>query len=638
MLVELERVGKDFSGRALLREIHGHIKEGDRIGLIGRNGAGKTTLLNLILGTLEADEGRITRARGIEIVCVEQLAVFASDTSVFSFALHAFDSIRKMEDRLRRLEHEISSCREAIPAETAAEYSLLEHRLKLAGGYDYKNRTESVLMGLGFDRRDLTRPCPQLSGGEKRRLLLARALLDPGDLLLLDEPTNHLDLKGILWLRDFLKASGESLLVVSHDRQFLDDLTTGTWELEGTLLFTYPASYSRSRRLREERRLRLEKTVAQQQQWKLKTEEFIRRNMAGQKTRQAQSRLKQLEKTEWLEDPVEEDQTLLQLRISESRRGGSLTFSLEEGTIGFPGCPLLEAVNLRLLRGERVGIVGDNGSGKSTLLRTLAGEVKLMEGGLSWGAHIDPCYLPQEPRLGDLERTVVDFMRDFAPLWSDGRLRSLAAAFSFRQEDVFKKLAQLSGGERSRLALIQLFFVPSNFLLLDEPTNHLDVASCEALEAALEEFQGSLLVVSHDLYFLKRTVSRFLVLEGGGWHQVDDVEGLTLQTLRRLRAGENERHVPSEATSREKKKTRRATALSKNEIERRRRRLEQLEEGIEQLEVEKKSVLAALHDRQRDFVERNELAARHQDIDDRLQEMMEQWESVASEIAEARAD
>jgi len=636
MLFRLEDVGREFGGNWLFHDVSIQCNPGDRIGLIGRNGTGKTTLVELIQGRQTPDAGRVYRASALTISRVAQIPEFADDLTVRQEALRVFAHLHSMESRMHDLEAEMTRMSGPLPDALAAEYEELRHRYRLVGGYDHVARTEAVLLGLGFDKQTLDSPTCRLSGGQQSRLLLSQALLRGADLLLLDEPTNHLDIEGILWLTEYLRQAKTSFLVISHDRRFLDRVTERTWELEAGHLFDYPANFSRSRILKQERVEFELKQYEKQQEWKAKTQEYIRRNMAGQKTKQAQSRLKQLEKTEWFDRP-RHDNREMKLRIAEAGRGGSLSLSIKNGVIGYePGRPLIQDVNLTVRRTERVAFVGGNGTGKTTLLKTLMGEVRLLGGKLEWGVNNYPAYFAQSQSLGDPNATVYDRLRDLDAVCSDLEIRNLAARFLFQDEDVFKKVSQLSGGEQSRLALARLFFHPSNVLLLDEPTNHLDIQSREALEEALASYEGTLIVISHDLYFLSNVVERFLLIGDGRLVPAESIEELEKLIQ------EREPPQPAQARDDEKPveirggepvpKPKAGAGLSKNERLRRERRVQEIESQISALETAQQDIVAKLQQNYENFSVLHELSEQHQKNDSDLAVLYEEWEKVMAEL------
>ena len=621
MLFRLENVGKEFSGQWLFREVTLQANPDNHIGLIGPNGSGKTTLFDLIEERLFPDRGKVYRASELRISRVEQVPRFHPETSVRSEALKVFAQFRTVEARLQELESEMAGLEGGIPAAVADQYEELSLQLKLQGGYDYEARTEAVLMGLGLSGNLLDLPCGQLSGGQQNRLLLAQALLQPTDLLLLDEPTNHLDLQGTLWLTEYLREQKLSFVVVSHERHFLDQVTSRTWEIEQGRVNDYPGSFTRARQLRAERLRLQEKQYRRQQEWKQRTEEFIRRNIAAQKTKQAQSRRKQLEKVRWVEKPVHDAESL-RLQIRAKNRGGALNFLVENATVGYPGKPLIETIRLRIGRGDRVGFLGENGTGKTTLLKTLLGELSPLQGRIEWGVNYAPAYLAQNPTPSADGSTVYDCLRELDLQCTDLELRQFAARFLFKEEDIHKKVQQLSGGEHSRLELARLLFHPANVLILDEPTNHLDVTSREALEEALEDYQGSLVVVSHDLYFLKRIAAEFYLIRDRRLVPIADLDELRFQDdkPREKRVSPKKPSAPGEPS------------LSKNERRRREGRLLEMEARIEALERRKEQILAALQAPYEDHSRLHDHSDQHQQIEEELKDLYAEWDHQAGQL------
>jgi len=628
MLFRFNNVGKEFSGSWLFRGVSVQCNPGSRVGLIGRNGTGKTTLLNLIDGRFSPDEGQVTRASQTTISRIDQISLLDPEKTVYETAVHVFDDLKRLELDLKELQLEISNDTGEIHARKAEEYERLQSQFMYQGGYDYEARTEKVLFGLEFTHEELQSPCGHLSGGQQSRLLLAGALLRPAELLLLDEPTNHLDLDGILWLTSYLQTCKSALVLISHDREFLDAVTSTTWELETGKLYHYSANFSASRKLREEHNRLQEQEYQQQQEWKRKTEDFVRRNIVGQKTKQAQARRKQLENTKWIAPPVVDDPGP-QMKIPEARRGGALSFEVRNGVIGFDNRPLIRDVQLRVMRGEVIGLLGGNGSGKTTLLRTILGEIGSMEGEVEWGDNNVPAYFAQETGPVNEKETVLDYLAKVNPTWTDLEIRRFAAAFLFRADDVYKAVEMLSGGERSRLYLARLFSRPTNVLLLDEPTNHLDIRSREALEMAIRSFSGTVLVISHDLYFLRRVVDRCYLIRQGTLHPFDRMESLlaelitpAAQTTPNVRSGEKQ--------PRQKARS----GLSKNERIRREQKLKKLETAIDELEKEKGEIQDQLQQGSHDHSLLTGLALRHKKIEASLADLLEEWTQLGLELQE----
>ncbi len=622
MLFRLENAGKEFSGRWLFTEITVQCNDSDRIGLIGANGVGKTTLFDLIEGRRSPDEGRIICSRRLETSRVEQIPHFEPARTLRAETQEVFADLRRMESELRDLEHAIAE--QGLAGSLGNRYEELRATFEMRGGYDYPARTEAVLFGLGFGPDDLEAPCEYLSGGQRSRMALAKALLRPSNLLLLDEPTNHVDLQGILWLEQYLRELKGALIVISHDRHFLDKVTERTWEIEGGKLFDYPASFSRSRGLRDERVRLATLAYDRQIEWKRRTEDFVRRNIAGQKTKQAQSRRRRLAKTEWMEEPVD-DKPAVHIRIPETGRGGSVVFEVRRGRVGYQSKVLIDEVDLTVERGRRIGILGGNGSGKSTLLKTILGEVKLLSGQVRWGPNYVAGYFAQEGRFAATGETAYDVLAGINPSWTDEQLRGFAARFGFRGEEIFKGVDDLSGGERSRLSLARLFSQPCNALLLDEPTNHLDIDSREALESALSEFGGALVVVSHDLFFLGKTVEDFLLIREGRIEPLDRLEDLD-ERLAAPRSRPTAKASPGEHTEKPR------SGLSKNERARIRRRLAQIEARIEALEKSRSQIEEELQSGSQDHAHLHRISCQFQDIEDELVRLYAEWEGIAAEL------
>lgn len=629
MLFRCDSVDKEFASQSVLRNLNLQANPGDRIGVIGPNGSGKTTLLNLIEGILEPDRGQILRARGLTLSRIQQRPDFKPQHSVREEALEVFTAIRELERRLQVFQTRISDLGGEIPRDIAEEYEQLAVMLEQQGGYDYPARTEAVLLGVGFTLDQLEQPCSQLSGGQASRLMVAKALLCPAGLLLLDEPTNHLDLDGILWLSRYLGQRRQAFLLVSHDRHFLDSVTESTWELEAGSLFTYVGSYSKARKQRRERRTLERKMFERQQEWKQKTEEYIRRNIAGQKTKQAQARRKRLEKGEWLEAPRDLAASLF-LRVGESHRGGSISFELRNASVGYPGKTLLRNLDLVARRGDRIALLGANGSGKTTLLRVIAGELFPSAGEIHFGQNLTPGYLSQSPQFPGSEMSVLDSLRELDPMVTDLELRSYAAAFAFRGEEIGKKVSQLSGGERSRLAMARLFYQSRNLLLLDEPTNHLDVDSRESLENALLEFGGTQIIITHDLFLVRRLANRFWKIEGDQVRELKSIAEVTEP------ASEEVPTTPLDSRPRGGKKSRALGAspgvLSKNERSRRERELSAVEKQIGELEEEKGLVLLRLEN-EVDFSILAELGHTHDQLAMRLEALYQSWEELDVQLS-----
>jgi ATP-binding cassette subfamily F protein 3 len=511
MLLRLDDVYKSYGATEVLRAVTFQINPRERVGLVGRNGAGKTTIFRLVTRQEETDRGEVVLLRGLRIGLLEQQPTFEGELSVRDEALNVFTEIRAMEEEMTRLEHAMSETKGDALDEAMHSYSDLRHAYEFAGGFSYHARAEAVLAGLGFSDDELDKPADQLSGGQKARLALAKLLLSEPDVLLLDEPTNHLDVNAVEWLEDFLSEYKSAFVIISHDRFLLDRTTTKIIEMDGGRATVYPGNYSAYTRQREERRLVQAREYEEQQELITRTEDFIRRNIAGQKTKQAKSRRKMLERIERVE--AVRDERVGDFRLHGVARTGDNVLSVTDLSIGYGRDALASGISFLLRRGERLGIIGPNGSGKTTFLKTVLGELQSISGGLTWGANVNIEYFDQELSSLDLGSTVIEEISAVAPRATPGELRSYLAKFLFTGDDILKPVAALSGGEQSRLALAKLIYSRANVLVMDEPTNHLDIPSREALEAALAQFPGTIITVSHDRYFLDKLATEILHFE-----------------------------------------------------------------------------------------------------------------------------
>jgi ATP-binding cassette, subfamily F, member 3 len=516
VLVQLSQVSKAFGSRSVLRDASFQINPTEKIGLIGTNGSGKTTLLKILSSRMEPDDGSVSRKTGLQIGTLDQIPSFEEDRTVLEEGLRAFDELIAAEREMGRLEHEIS---EATSEDLLERYAALQHQFELKGGYKFRAMTEAALLGVGFSREALTRPSNVLSGGEKNRLALAKLLLSQAELLLLDEPTNHLDIRSIEWLERFLRETSKTVLVVSHDRIFLDRVVGRILEIADCRVFDYRGNYTAYVQERGDRLARQEKEWRQQQEWIANQEDYIRRNIAGQKTKQAQSRRKMLARVQKIAKP-QSASSKVKFSFLPAERGSRFVVQARNLAVGYAS-PLVKSLQLDVERGSRWAILGGNGAGKTTLLKTLTGTVSPLSGEIDWSENAGLGYYDQQ--LSDLhkESTVIDEIRSLDSTASDGELRSYLAQFLFSGEDVFNKVGNLSGGEKSRVALAKIIYQAPTILALDEPTNHLDIASREALEAALVDYPGTILFVTHDRYLAQKLATHLLYIEGQAAYTFD---------------------------------------------------------------------------------------------------------------------
>ena len=516
MLVQLSEVSKAFGSRAVLRNVSLQINPSEKIGLIGTNGSGKTTLLKMLSARMEIDEGSISRKAGLQVGSLDQIPDFHEDTTVLEEGLRSFADLIAAEREMEQLEHDISH---SHSEDLLDRYSALQHAFDLNGGYKFRAMTEAALLGVGFSRETLRRPSSVLSGGEKNRLALAKLLLSQSELLLLDEPTNHLYIRSIEWLERFLRDTSKTVVVVSHDRIFLDRVVGRILEIADGRLHDYRGNYTAYLQERGDRLARQEKEWRQQQEWIANQEDYIRRNIAGQKTKQAQSRRKMLERVQRIAKPRAAS-SQVKFQFLPSGRGSRCVVRTRNLTVGYD-TPLVKSLQLEVERGSRWAILGGNGAGKTTLLKTLIGAVSPLSGELDWSEGTGLGYYDQQ--LADLrgDSTVIEEIRALDSTATDGELRSYLAQFLFSGDDVFNKIATLSGGEKSRVALAKIIYECPTILALDEPTNHLDIASREALEAALADYPGTILFVTHDRYLAQKLATHLLYIENQTAHVFD---------------------------------------------------------------------------------------------------------------------
>ena len=515
MLFRLSEVYKSYGTHDLLRGASLQVNPGEHVGLVGRNGAGKTTVFRLLGGEESPDRGDVVRARGIRLGFLAQHVHFEAGTTVHESALAAFGHLQQIEHEMHELEHRMAQA--DVDLEQILErYSDLQHLFEREGGFVYAAKAEAILEGLGFDKESWSQQSETLSGGQQNRLGLARLLLAEPDVMLLDEPTNHLDVKAVEWLEEFLQSYSSAYVIISHDRYFLDRACQRIIELENGRTASYSGNYSAYLVEREVRREAQQRAYDNQQQLIAKTEEFIRRNIAGQKTKQAKSRRKMLEKLERV-DAVRVGQSSGDFRLQAIERSGNHVLTVNELTIGYPHNPLAHNLHFILRRGECLGIIGPNGSGKTTFLRTILDVIPPLAGEVNWGTKVQLGYYAQQLDDLDERNEIIMELRRVAPASATaGELRSFLAKFLFTGDDVYKHVRDLSGGEKGRLALAKLIYSRVNVLVLDEPTNHLDIPSREALEEALDAFEGTIITISHDRYFLDRVATQILALDGQG--------------------------------------------------------------------------------------------------------------------------
>jgi ATP-binding cassette subfamily F protein 3 len=629
MLFRLTDITKAYGAQEVLRGATFQINPGEHVGLVGRNGAGKTTILRLITGAETPDNGELDRLRGLRYGVLAQHVDFAGAHTVLDAALGVFEKLHALEARMRELEHAMSEATGEDLDRVMHEYSEAQQTFEHDDGFSIHARAEAVLLGLGFAKSEFTKIAANLSGGEKNRLGLARLLLLEPDILLLDEPTNHLDVEAVEWLEDFLAAYRSAYLIISHDRFFLDHTVTRVLDLENGRIESYKGNYSQYLVEKEERRELQQRAYEQQQEMIARTEEFIRRNLAGQKTKQAKSRRNLLQRMERLESTTDLDTA--NFKLKPTARTGDQVLILDKLAIGYPTQTLARNLTFTLRRGERLGIIGGNGTGKTTLLRTLLGEKRPLEGDLRWGTGVSTGYYDQRLMTLDERNTVLEELRTIAASSiPDGELRGFLGRFLFTGDDVFKPVSALSGGEKGRLALAKLIYSRVNVLLLDEPTNHLDIASCEALEDALNEFDGTIITVSHDRYFLDRIATQILSFGEKSTEFFDGGYTEFYDAHHRAAAEAQTRVAEAQKAERAVRKAETPKAPGTNKSRRKGPTPAELEAEIQRIESEMNQLSSMLstQDVARDKARLFELSEQYQALDERLQELFQQWEAA----------
>ena len=618
MLISVSNVCKFYGAREVLHDVGFQVHAGRRVGLVGANGCGKTTLLRILVGTEGAEAGSVRSPRGVRIGYLEQEPDLDPEATVETAALSAFDDLRAIEKEMREIEGRIAGADADERADLARLHGDFLERFEREGGYEHESRARAALEGVGFGPEERTRRVGGLSGGERSRVALARLLLRQPDLLLLDEPTNHLDLAGVEWLEQFLCRYPGGALIVSHDRAFLDHVTTDIYEIERSRLTAYPGAYTRFQEIKAERRLEQRRAYERQQEFIAAEEAFIRRYGAGQRYKEARGRRKRLDRVERLERPHGEHRVAMDFRAA--ARSGAICYRVRGLTKRFGAHTLFEGLDFELYPGERAGIVGPNGCGKTTLLKVLLGQAEASEGEVERGHNLTLGYYDQlQEGLRDAS-TPLDEVWDFQRKWKETQVRDLLALFLFREDDVHKRVGDLSGGERGRLALAKLMAQAPNVLILDEPTHHLDIPSREALEAALSAYDGAVLTVSHDRYFLNRVVSKLLVFETCRVRVVNGDYAL-YERLRDGRRAPGNPETTSPATVAPERKT---AAVSKNRLARIEARIIELEEALEELDAQllKPEVYAA-GERIRGLTRRREETTAE------LEDLNAQWDAAA---------
>ena len=649
-MISINNVNVSFGGFTLLNDINFHITDNDRIGLVGKNGAGKSTLLKLILGINSPTGGKIMVPPGLNIGYLPQQMEHAKDKSVIDEALTAFNELFELHARIGEINGELAERTDYdSPQYNNLIVKLNEYndRVAILESEPVRSQAEKVLVGLGFKREDLERSTATFSQGWNMRIELAKVLLRKPDVLLLDEPTNHLDIESIEWFEDYLKSFPGAIVLISHDRKFLDNITKRTVEIMLGKVYDYKVPYSKYKELRAERMQQQLAAYENQQKMIEKTEEFIERfRYKATKSNQVQSRIKQLDKLERIEVDIE-DTSALSVKFPPAPRSGQVVFSAKDATIGYGSKVIIDGVNVTIERGEKIAFVGRNGEGKTTLMRIITKELFPIDGEAGLGYNVDMGYFAQNQEdVLDKNDTVFDTLDKIAVGDIRTKLRDILGAFLFRGEDIDKKVAVLSGGERARLAMAKLMLKPHNLLALDEPTNHMDLVSKDILKQALQAYDGTLVIVSHDRDFLDGLVDKIYEFKDG---KVKEHLGGVQDFLARKRMenlSELERKAPVAAESTAGTAGKSSETAGKNggkaeaqlsyqqmkEIEREKSRLkkkiEQCEKRIEELEgviAELEAQLCTVTDPAKIM----EITAKYETAKKELDEKMDEWAELS---------
>ena len=516
IILQANKIERSFAGELLFDNINLQVDERDRIALVGKNGAGKSTLLKILVGEEEPTSGEINKKKDVSLSYLAQDSHFESENTIYDEMLHVFDDLRRTETQLRQMELEMGEKSGEDLDKLMADYDRLSENFRQAGGFTYEADIRAILNGFKFDESMWQMKIAELSGGQNTRLALAKMLLEKPNLLVLDEPTNHLDIETIDWLENYLVNYSGALIIVSHDRYFLDKVATITLDLTKHSLDRYVGNYSRFIELKEQKLVTEAKNYEKQQKEIAALEDFVNRNLVrASTTKRAQSRRKQLEKMERLNKP-EAGKKSANMTFQSEKISGNVVLTVENAAIGYDGEILSEPINLDLRKMNAVAIVGPNGIGKSTFIKSIVDQIPFIKGEKRFGANVEVGYYDQTQSKLTPSNTVLDELWNDFKLTPEVEIRNRLGAFLFSGDDVKKSVGMLSGGERARLLLAKLSMENNNFLILDEPTNHLDIDSKEVLENALIDFDGTLLFVSHDRYFINRVATHVLELSENG--------------------------------------------------------------------------------------------------------------------------
>jgi len=632
IILQANKIERSFAGEVLFDNINLQVDERDRIALVGRNGAGKSTLLKILVGEEEPTSGEINKKKDISLSYLAQDSRFESENTIYDEMLHVFDDLRRTEKQLRQMELEMGEKSGAELDKLMADYDRLSENFRQAGGFTYEADIRAILNGFKFDESMWQMKIAELSGGQNTRLALAKMLLEKPNLLVLDEPTNHLDIETIAWLENYLINYSGALIIVSHDRYFLDKVATVTLDLTKHSLDRYVGNYSRFVEQKEQKLATEAKNYEKQQKEIAALEDFVNRNLVrASTTKRAQSRRKQLEKMERLDKP-EAGKKSANMTFQSEKTSGNVVLTVENAAIGYDGEILSEPINLDLRKMNAVAIVGPNGIGKSTFIKSIVDQIPFIKGEKRFGANVEVGYYDQTQSKLTPSNTVLDELWNDFKLTPEVEIRNRLGAFLFSGDDVKKSVGMLSGGERARLLLAKLSMENNNFLILDEPTNHLDIDSKEVLENALIDFDGTLLFVSHDRYFINRVATHVLELsENGSTLYLGDYDYYVEKKAEVEVSQAEELSTSNQEKEASPVNDYQAQKESQKEARKLMRQIENLEAEIETLENQSKAISEQMLETN-DAEKLMELQAELDKISHRQEAAMLEWEELSEQV------
>ena len=633
IILQANKIERSFAGEVLFDNISLQVDERDRIALVGKNGAGKSTLLKILVGEEEPTSGEINKKRDLSLSYLAQDSRFESSNTIYDEMLHVFDDLRKTEKTLRQMELEMGEKTGADLEKLMQDYDRLSEEFRQAGGFTYEADIRAILNGFKFDESMWQMKIQELSGGQNTRLALAKMLLEKPNLLVLDEPTNHLDIETIAWLENYLVNYSGALLIVSHDRYFLDKVATITLDLTRHSLDRYVGNYSSFVEQKEQKLLTEAKNYEKQQKEIAALEDFVNRNLVrASTTKRAQSRRKQLEKMERLDKP-EAGTKSAHMTFHSDKTSGNVVLTVEEAAVGYDNQILSEPINLDIRKMNAVAIVGPNGIGKSTLIKSIVGQIPFIKGEARFGANVEVGYYDQTQSKLTPHNSVLDELWNDFKLTPEVEIRNRLGAFLFSGDDVKKTVGMLSGGERARLLLAKLSMENNNFLILDEPTNHLDIDSKEVLENALIDFDGTLLFVSHDRYFINRVATQVLELseEGSTLYLGDYDYYLEKKAELEALAAAQAEAVPVSSTEEGTSNDYHLQKQNQKELRKITRRIEQLEAEMEELDQKIQDITETMHSTN-DAADLVQLQSELDQLTVQQEAVMEEWAELSEQV------